>query len=137
MAITARMIDRIWLAPPLSRLVLKLALTPSRAGPLGELDPPRLNAHGGALALRPADLDDHALMLAARPELVQMDKACEGFLGDASIRWRSKVPPPMDTMSPTGILGDARGSTRELGEKMFQERIEHLARMVESGALAR
>jgi creatinine amidohydrolase/Fe(II)-dependent formamide hydrolase-like protein len=66
-----------------------------------------------------------------------MDKACEGFTGDASIRWRSNVPPPMDTMSPTGILGDARGSTAALGEKMFAERIERLASMIEAGALAR
>ena len=78
-----------------------------------------------------------SLMLAHRPDLVQMDKACEGFMGDASIRWRSKVPPPMDTMSPTGILGDARGSTTELGEKMFAARIERVARMIEEGALAR
>jgi creatinine amidohydrolase len=77
-----------------------------------------------------------SLMLAHRPDLVQMDKACEGFIGDASIRWRSKVPPPMDTMSPTGILGDARGSTAELGEKMFKERIERVAQMIEEGVLA-
>jgi creatinine amidohydrolase len=76
-----------------------------------------------------------SLMLADRPDLVQMDKACEGFMGDASIRWRSKVPPPMDTMSPTGILGDARGSTAALGEKMFAERVERLASMIETGAL--
>jgi creatinine amidohydrolase len=78
-----------------------------------------------------------SLMLAHRPDLVQMDKACEGFTGDASIRWRSNVPPPMDTMSPTGILGDARGSTAALGEKMFAQRIERLASMIEAGALAR
>jgi len=42
----------------------------------------------------------------------------------------------MDTMSPTGILGDARGSTPELGEKLFRERIERVARMIETGALA-
>ncbi|HEV2440064.1 MAG TPA: creatininase family protein [bacterium] len=77
-----------------------------------------------------------SLMLAYRPELVQMDRACEGFIGDASIRWRSKVPPPMDEMSPTGILGDARGSTAELGEKMFTDRIERLASMIEAGDLA-
>jgi creatinine amidohydrolase len=77
-----------------------------------------------------------SLMLADRPDLVQMDKACEGFTGDASIRWRSTVPPPMNDMSPTGILGDARGSTRELGEKMFAERIERLAGMIEAGRLA-
>ncbi|HLY20972.1 MAG TPA: hypothetical protein VKT83_00730 [bacterium] len=39
-------------------------------------------------------------------------------------------------MSPTGILGDARGSTAQLEEKMFAERIERLARMIETGALA-
>jgi len=78
-----------------------------------------------------------SLMLAHRPDLVEMENACEGFTGDASIRWRSKVPPPMDTMSPTGILGDARGSTAELGEKMFAERIERLASMIEAGDMAR
>jgi creatinine amidohydrolase len=93
------------------------------------LDMARLGVH--------AAQGETSLMLAHRPELVQMDKACEGFIGDASIRWRSKVPPPMDTMSPTGILGDARGSTEELGEKMFKERIERVATMIEEGVLAR
>jgi creatinine amidohydrolase len=93
------------------------------------LDMARLGVH--------AAQGETSMMLAHRPDLVQMDKACEGFMGDASIRWRSKVPPPMDTMSPTGILGDARGATRELGEKMCAERIERLARMIEGGVLAR
>ena len=93
------------------------------------LDMTRLGVH--------AAQGETSLMLAYRPDLVQMDKACEGFTGDASIRWRSKVPPPMDTMNPTGILGDARGSTAALGEKMFDERIERVARMIEEGVLAR
>jgi creatinine amidohydrolase len=93
------------------------------------LEMTRLGVHAGQ--------GETSLMLAHRPDLVQMDKACEGFTGDASIRWRSKVPPPMDTMSPTGILGDARESTAELGEKMFRERIERVARMIEAGTLAR
>jgi len=73
------------------------------------LEMTRLGVHAGQ--------GETSLMLAHRPDLVQMDKACEGFTGDASIRWRSKVPPPMDTMSPTGILGDARESTAELGRR--------------------
>jgi creatinine amidohydrolase len=93
------------------------------------LDMARLGVH--------AAQGETSLMLASRPDLVQMDHACEGFMGDASIRWRSKVPPPMDTMSPTGILGDARGSTAALGEKMFADRIERLASMIEAGTLAR
>jgi len=92
------------------------------------LDVARLGVH--------AAQGETSMMLAHRPDLVQMDKACEGFMGDASIRWRSKVPPPMDEMSPTGILGDARGSTADLGEKLFAERIERLASMIEAGALA-
>jgi creatinine amidohydrolase len=93
------------------------------------LDMARLGVH--------AAQGETSLMLASRPDLVQLDHACEGFMGDASIRWRSTVPPPMDTMSPTGILGDARGSTAALGEKMFADRIERLASMIEAGTLAR
>ena len=92
------------------------------------LDMARLGVH--------AAQGETSMMLAHRPDLVQMDKACEGFIGDASIRWRSKVPPPMDTMSPTGILGDARNSSAALGEKMFAERIERIAKMIEAGELA-
>lgn len=92
------------------------------------LDMARIGVHAGQ--------GETSLMLAHRPDLVQMDKACEGFTGDASIRWRSKVPPPMDTMSPTGILGDERGSTAALGEKMLSLRIERLAALIEQGALA-
>ncbi len=92
------------------------------------LDMTRLGVHAGQ--------GETSLMLVWRPELVQMDKAVEGFTGDASIRWKSKVPPPMDTMSPTGILGDARRSTAAIGEKMLTERIERVAKLIESGALA-
>jgi creatinine amidohydrolase len=93
------------------------------------LEMARIGVHAGQ--------GETSLMLAHRPDLVQMDRACEGFTGDASIRWKSKVPPPMDTMSPTGILGDARGSTAELGEKMFALRVERLAQMINAGELAR
>ena len=92
------------------------------------LDMARLGVH--------AAQGETSLMLAHRPDLVQMAKACEGFMGDASLRGQSKVPPPLDTMSPPGILGDARGSTPELGEKMFRARIERVARMIENGMLA-
>ncbi len=92
------------------------------------LDMTRVGVHAGQ--------GETSLMLVWRPDLVQMDKAVEGFTGDASIRWKSKVPPPMDTMSPTGILGDARGSTAAIGEKMLTERIERIAKMIEAGALA-
>ncbi len=77
------------------------------------------------LALDPAKVGVHAgqgetsMMLACHPDLVGMERAVEGFTGDASIRWRSKVPPPMTETSPTGILGDARGSTAQIGEQLL------------------
>jgi creatinine amidohydrolase len=92
------------------------------------LDMTRLGVHAGQ--------GETSLMLAHRPDLVDMTKACEGFTGDASIRWKSKVPPPMETMSPTGILGDARGATAELGERMLTLRVERLAEMIRTGVLS-
>ena len=92
------------------------------------LDMKRLGVHSGQ--------GETSLMLACHPELVHMDRACEGFMGDASIRWRSKVPPPMNEMSPTGILGDARGATAELGEKIMEARIGRLVEMIRAGSLA-
>jgi creatinine amidohydrolase len=77
-----------------------------------------------------------SMMLACHPELVNMDSAVEGFLGDASIRWRSQVPPPMTETSPTGILGDARGSTAEIGERLFEQSVEEWVKAIRSGALA-
>lgn len=93
------------------------------------LEMARLGVHAGQ--------GETSMMLAHRPDLVHMERAVEGFTGDASIRWKAKVPPPMDAMSPTGILGDARGSTDSIGEKMFADRIERLARAIEGGELAR
>ncbi|MBI4280324.1 MAG: creatininase family protein [Armatimonadetes bacterium] len=83
-------------------------------------DPARVGVH--------AAQGETSMMLAADPELVHMERAVEGFLGDASARWRNKVPDPMETVSPTGILGDARGSTAEFGEAMLRVKIEKMRR---------
>jgi creatinine amidohydrolase len=77
-----------------------------------------------------------SMMLASHPDLVDMDRAAEGFTGDASIRWKANVPPPMDEMSPTGILGDARGSTAEIGERLFDFEIKRWVEDIRSGAIA-
>lgn len=92
-----------------------------------DLDPVRMGVHAGQ--------GETSMMLAHMPGLVKMDRAVEGFTGDASIRWRSRVPPPMDTMSPTGILGDAREATAELGEILLEEKAEALAAQIRQGKL--
>jgi len=85
-----------------------------------------------------AGLSETSRMLACRPDLVQMDKARERFMGDLSPYLpefnRSGYFPPFDTISPTGILGDARESTRELGEKQLDHEIERFVVMMEAGA---
>jgi creatinine amidohydrolase len=91
------------------------------------LDPVRAGVH--------AALNETSQMLAYKPELVKMERAVEGFMGDPSIRWRSKVPPPMNETSPTGILGDARGSTAELGEIFLEAETSHLADQIRAGQL--
>ncbi len=73
-----------------------------------------------------------SMMLAVHPDLVDMRKAAEGFTGDIAIRWRAKVPPPMSTMSPNGILGDARGSTAEIGELLLEDRVDELVALIGS-----
>lgn len=77
-----------------------------------------------------------SMMLACHPDLVDMDAAVEGFMGDASIRWRLAVPPPMDEMSPTGILGDARGATAEIGERLFDHQVRTWVEAIRSGRWA-
>jgi creatinine amidohydrolase len=95
------------------------------------LDISRMGLHAGQ--------SETSRMLACRPDLVEMDKACEGFTGDLSPYfpefWRSGYLPPMDTISLNGILGDARESTSQIGERLFQDATERLAQMIESGAL--
>ena len=95
------------------------------------LDVARLGAHAGQT--------ETSMMPAHRPDPVQMSKTCEGYVGDLSAAaaefMTTRKVPPVDTLSPTGILGDARGSTRELGERMLADRAEYLAEMVQTGSL--
>ncbi len=88
------------------------------------LDPKKMGVHSGQ--------GETSELLAIHPELVDMSKAVEGFTGDASVRWRAKVPPPMATMSPTGILGDAREATAELGRLMIEDKLKRLVSLVDS-----
>lgn len=88
------------------------------------LDAARVGFHAGQ--------GETSMMLACHPDLVTMAKAEEGFMGDISIRWRAAVAPPMSSMSPNGILGDARGSTAEIGEALLEYRVAELERLVTS-----
>ena len=82
------------------------------------LDSAKMGVHAGQ--------SETSRMLAVHPDLVDMSLAAKGFMGDASIRWTASTPPPMDTMSPSGILGDAREASRKLGEQLIEHQVDVL-----------
>lgn len=67
-----------------------------------------------------ADIAETALLLAFRPELVRGDRAEPGFTGtvDEALLERG-FREGFDAISPNGILGDARGASAELGERIL------------------
>jgi len=65
-----------------------------------------------------ADIAESSVMLCLHPELVREDLAEPGNLApvtDAVIR--QIMRDGMDSVTPNGILGDARGMTRDIGER--------------------
>lgn len=75
-----------------------------------------------------ADIAETALMLAFRPDLVRTDRAEAGYTGtvDDALLERG-FREGFDTISANGILGDARGATAELGERLLEEEAALLA----------
>lgn len=75
-----------------------------------------------------ADIAETALMLAFRPELVREALAEAGFTGtvDDALLERG-FREGFDVISANGILGDARGASAELGERLLEEEAAMLA----------
>ena len=66
-----------------------------------------------------------SLMLALKPELVKMDWAAEGFVGELS-EIMSKVFDGIQKLDQNGVLGDPRPATAEAGKKYLKDIIEFL-----------
>jgi creatinine amidohydrolase len=66
-----------------------------------------------------ADVLETACMQVIRPDLVHMDYACPGWLGDSKTVWDQIYNEGMKSVSPTGIIGDPRRATRELGKLLL------------------
>lgn len=83
--------------------------------------------HGGRVGGH-ADIAETALMLAFRPDLVRTERAEAGYTGtvDDALLERG-FRDGFDTVSANGILGDARGATAELGERLLEEEAALLA----------
>jgi creatinine amidohydrolase len=62
-------------------------------------------------------LSETAMIMACQPELVHLDKAEVGFMGDAYAMGEKLNRDGTHSISPIGVLGDPRGATAEAGKE--------------------
>ncbi len=75
-----------------------------------------------------ADAAEGSEILAIRPELVRMERAEGGFLGETSQELLDRIfTDGLQSVTENGILGDARGLSAELGEKCLAEGADLIA----------
>ena len=75
-----------------------------------------------------ADIAESSIMLALHPSLVRAELAAEGFraeLGEAAIR--RIIRDGLHTVTPNGIIGDARGLEARVGERCIAAAADRLA----------
>ena len=70
-----------------------------------------------------ADVIETACMLVIRPDLVHMDRAAPGYIGDNLPLLDRIFVEGMQSVTENGIIGDPRRATAEMGEAL----LEHLA----------
>ena len=75
-----------------------------------------------------ADVAEGSEILAIRPDLVRIEKAEPGYLGETSKELLDRIfREGLQAVTENGILGDARGLRRELGEKCLAEGADAIA----------
>jgi len=89
------------------------------------------------LGVSPAEAGVHAgewetsMLLVLRPELVKLDKAVPGFVGDwAEIK--AKVFEGIQALDENGVLGDPRPATAEAGQRYIKVLIDLVAGAIET-----
>ena len=87
--------------------------------------PPESGAHAGC--------SETSLILAERADLVHMDQAQVGFVGDF-VKLAQDLKPggagfgtKFDDISPIGVLGDPRGARADIGRALLEGMADHLA----------
>ena len=87
---------------------------PAAGGP-----PDRVGGH--------ADIAESSILLTITPELVQEDKAEEGYMGELSQEDLGRIiREGLHTVTPNGILGDARGMSAPIGQYLVERMAERL-----------
>ena len=75
------------------------------------IDPEAAGSHAG--------LSETAFMLACQPELVDLENAQQGFMGDAYAMGEKLNRDGTHSISPIGVLGDPRGANVGAGKEYF------------------
>ena len=78
------------------------------------IDPATAGTHAG--------LSETAFMLACQPDLVDLESAEQGFMGDAMAMGEKLNRDGTHSISPIGVLGDPRGATVEAGREYLESR---------------
>jgi len=73
-----------------------------------------------------AGLSETAMILATRPDLVRMDQAEPGFLGDAYGAGNRMNLEGTQAIHPLGVLGDPRRARAEMGRQYLSDLADHL-----------
>lgn len=90
---------------------------------------PRVGGH--------ADLAETSVMMAMHPGIVREELAVAGYVPDPAPEARAElvariIAEGFDTVTPTGILGDARGATADLGEMLIESLADVMVRRLET-----
>jgi creatinine amidohydrolase len=89
------------------------------------------------MGLTPAEGGVHAgewetsMMLALRPELVRMERAEEGYVGDLATGVQRFFNEGVHVLAENGIFGDPRRASVEAGRKYIQNIVDIVVRTVE------
>jgi creatinine amidohydrolase len=80
-----------------------------------------------------ADVGETAIMLSLHPDLVRLDLAAAGFQAGLSPEvFERIIRDGLDSVTPNGILGDARGATPKLGDRLIQAFADRAAAFFQS-----
>lgn len=75
-----------------------------------------------------ADLAETSIMLSLHPDLVEMHEAAVGYRSELSDQVLEKIiHDGLESVTPNGILGDARGARAELGEELISSVADEIA----------
>lgn len=84
-----------------------------------------------------ADIAESSILLDIVPELVHEDRAEAGYTAEPSADDLERIiEEGLHTVTPNGILGDARGMDRELGRRLVDAMAERLAGVFAEGGEA-